>query len=107
MVFHLDASEVNILPSDHLSIHTPTRRGRRHTPTSLLPLLSRRNGHVDVRRNLLGCLETGTAVRVQVPPGTKEGSSRRRDCGHPGESTWHCNLKVGLTGVKFSREKVE
>ena len=106
-MFRLHVSEVNTLPSDHLSIHTPTGRGRRHTPTGLLPLLSRRNGFLDVGRNLLGRLETSTAVRVQVPPGTKEGSARRRDCGHSGESAWHCNIEVVLTGVKFSREKVE
>jgi hypothetical protein len=72
-------------PSDHLPVSAPSQRGRRHPAAALLPILSCRDCHHDVWSSLLGRLETGAAIRLQIPLGSYKGGARRRDRGYASE----------------------
>jgi hypothetical protein len=57
-------------PSDNLPVSAPNQWGRRHTPTSLLPILSCRNCCLDAWGTLLGHLEARASIHIQIPLGT-------------------------------------
>ena len=57
-------------PSDHLPISAPSQWGRRHTPASLLPILSCRDCCLNAWGALLGHLEARASICIQIPLGT-------------------------------------
>ncbi len=56
-------------PSDNLPISASGQWGRRHTPASLLPILSCRDCCLDAWGALLGHLEARASICIQIPLG--------------------------------------
>ena len=70
LLFECHKKNLTCPPSDNLPVSAPSQRGRRHTPTSVLPILSCRDCCHDVWGTLLGHLEARASIRIQIPLGT-------------------------------------